>query len=126
MGVDDDRPRQLAAGQDLDRKLEPAGDALGEEHLGRDRAVDLQLSKSAEIDDLPRRPVDVGETALVRHPLLDRQLAALESTPHAGTAARLLALGAAAGGLALAAAVAAADALAFSVRALAAAQIIQV
>ena len=69
--------------------------------------------------------VDVCETSLVRHSLLDRQLSTFESTPHSGTAARLLALRSPAGGLALAAPVASANTLAFSVRAHPAVQIVK-
>ena len=39
----------------------------GEQHLGRDRTFDLERFQPAEIDDFPRRLVDVGEAALVRH-----------------------------------------------------------
>src|SRR5215213_2843468 len=97
--MDDDRPRQLAAGEDLDRVFETSRDALGEKHLGRYGSVNFDGLEAANIHHFPRRAVNVREAALVRHSLLDRQLPALEPTPHSGTAARFLTLGSPAGRL---------------------------
>jgi len=118
--MDDDRPSQLATGEDLDWELETPSDALGEKHLRRDWTLDLDRLEATKIDHFPRRPVDICEATLVRHSLLDRQLPTLESTPHSRAASRLLALGSSAGGLSFAASVTSAHTLAFSVRPLSA------
>src|SRR5215208_4651045 len=123
--MDDDRPRHLATGENFDWELETPGYALREKHLGRYRTLDLNGLEAAEIDHFPRRFVDICEAALVRHSLLDRQLAALESAPYPRSAAGLLTLGSPAGGLAFAAPMAAADTPAFSVRTYSAAQIVK-
>jgi hypothetical protein len=113
--MDNDRPRELATGEDLDRELETSDDALGEKDLGRDWTLDLDRLEATKIDHFPRRAVNIREATLVWHSLLDWQLPTLESTPHPRTAARLLALGSPAGGLALAASMAAANTLPFAV-----------
>src|SRR5215218_2826386 len=123
--MDDDRPRQLATGENLDWELETPGYALREKYLGRYWSLDLNGLEAAEIDHFPRRLVDICEATLVRHSLLDRQLPALESTPYPRSAARLLTLGSPAGGLAFAASMAAADTSTFSVRTYSSVQIVK-
>jgi hypothetical protein len=113
--MDNDRPRELATGEDLDWELETSDDALGEKDLGRDWTLDLDRLEATKIDHFPRGSVDICEATLVRHSLLDRQLSTLESPPHSRTTARLLALGSSARGLAPAASMTAANTLTFSV-----------
>ena len=69
--------------------------------------------------------MDIRKASLVRQPLLDWKLTAFKSAADAWPAAGFLALCAAAGRLAFAAAVAATDSLSIPVRARTAAQIIE-
>ena len=84
--MDDDRARQVATGENLDRKLETSRDALSEKDLGGNWTLDLNRLEAAEIHDFPRRTVDVCEATLVRHALLDGQLATLEAAPYSRSA----------------------------------------
>src|SRR5215207_1862402 len=115
----------LAAAQDLDRHV-AAGREAGRRHGGGvDRGARVEpLFEVAEVDRLRVRPehLERHRHLLVRpaqlpHPHVDRRLAALEACAVLRAGARPVALVAAAGGLAVAGAGAAADALAVLARA---------
>ena len=76
--------------------------------ISPDRPCSVEI---ADVHDFPLGAEDVREAALVRHALHDRQLTALEAAANSGPGAGLLALGAAAGCLAVAAAGTPTDAL---------------
>ena len=107
---DGQRLRELAVAEDLDPSCRRLTRPRSAQRLGR-RPSPLEARRAR--DEVHHRVLvleDVGEAAL-RHPADERHLAAFEAGPAAVAGAGLLALLAAAGGLAVARARAAADAL---------------
>jgi hypothetical protein len=121
---DGDRAVDLALGQHLHRPV-AARQAGVAQHLRVDAALEVLARRQvADVDHRVDGAEDVGEAPL-RHPADERHLAALEARTAAVAAARLLALLAAAGGLAQAGAGAAADALALLLAPLRRGQVVQ-
>src|SRR3954466_3509981 len=99
MRLDLQRNRALAGPEDLDELAASYG-ALRREHVRVDlAAVREQRREPVQVDDLVGHLGRVLEPLELRHPHVERHLAALERRGH--LVARLGALGAAAGGLAL-------------------------
>src|SRR5207237_6619189 len=109
--LDGDRLRQLAVAEDLEPILADLDGARLDELV----EVDLGQAQRLEVADVDQRvlyPERVGEPAL-RDAALDRHLAAFEAGEVHVAGAGFLALAATAGGLALAAGLAAPDPLLF-------------
>src|SRR5437764_3959478 len=120
MRVDGQRLAQLALGEDLDRDVLLAREALGPERVGGHLGAGVEaLLERGEVhrlgvraERLERHRLLHVRSAQFAHPHVDRVLAALEARPLLGARARSRALLAAPGGLAGTRALAAADALA--------------
>src|SRR5215216_1967613 len=123
--VDGQRLLELTAAQDLDGHVPALRQAGGSQRREVDRRARVEaLLEVGEVDRLRVRPehLERHRHLLVRpaqlpHPHVDRRLAALEACAVLRAGARPVALVAAAGGLAVAGAGAAADALAVLARA---------
>src|SRR3954470_5748439 len=124
VGVNRELDRELAAAEDLDRDVALLGQAGRAQRLEiHGRAVGEALRQVVQVHVLRVRPerLERHRHLLVRpaqlaHPHVDRVLAALEAGAVLGAGAGAVALVPAAGGLAVAGAVAAADALAVLAR----------
>ena len=123
----------LALGEDLDRNALARGQALALQRLERDRVAGGEARLEVEQVDrlgvgperLERHRLLHVRAAQLAHPHVDRHLAALEAGALLGARARAVALLAAAGGLAGARALAAADPLARPARARGGLEVVQ-
>src|SRR5439155_13152287 len=98
----------VAVTEDLDRLARRFDQASLDQTLQRDRLIALDFRQLLQVDGDVFRAEDIHEAALVGQALDQRQLAALETRIDIPAGAGLLALGAAAGRLDTAAAMAAA------------------
>src|SRR5262249_4675010 len=125
VGVDGQRLRELALGEDLDRDVLARSETLVDERLNRHlRAAVEARVEVLEVDRLRVRTERLERHRLLHvraaqlaHPHVDRRLAALEPGAVLGAGARAVALLAATGRLAGTRALAAADPLALLARA---------
>src|SRR5215213_7771931 len=126
MGVNRQCGRNLAVSKNFDREFKSTDRPARVERFRCDRPVDLKFGQFLQVHNFPLRLENVGETALVRHSLLDRQLTAFEPSANSRTGARLLTLGTATRGLPMTTTSSAPNALLFSFRTLVGAQITQI
>src|SRR6185437_14410280 len=96
MGANGQCAMNATDAKDLDREFEPARDAGFVQQFWGDYGLRIvELLQALDIYDLENGLEDVGEATLVRHPRVERMLAAFK--PRSNAAAGTLSLGATTG-----------------------------